>query len=73
MKHATWRTLHYVSFAVFFLVTLHGLLAGSDSGQPWMILVYLGASAAVVLMTLIRLLWVPDSAPSPARPNTRSY
>ncbi len=68
MKYASWRALHYTSFAVFLLVTLHGVLAGSDSGQPWMILVYLGASAAVVLMTLIRILWLPANAPYPARP-----
>jgi predicted ferric reductase len=71
IKHASWRALHYTSFAVFLLVTLHGVLAGSDSGQPWMILVYLGASAAVVVMTLIRILWVPESAPAPARSTSR--
>jgi sulfoxide reductase heme-binding subunit YedZ len=72
MKYASWRALHYTSFAVFLLVTLHGVLAGSDSGQPWMILVYLGASAAVVLITLIRILWLPANAPYPARPTPHS-
>jgi methionine sulfoxide reductase heme-binding subunit len=72
IKHTSWRALHYSSFAVFLLVTLHGVLAGSDSGQPWMIFVYLIASAAVVLMTIIRLLWVPGGAPSPVHPTTRS-
>ncbi|MGO8947810.1 MAG: hypothetical protein ACLQUY_09135 [Ktedonobacterales bacterium] len=28
MKHTTWRVLHYSTFAVFLLVTLHGVLAG---------------------------------------------
>jgi len=63
IKYAHWRTLHYTSFAVFFLVTMHGVLAGSDSGQPWMILVYLGASASVVLLGLFRLLWLPEESP----------
>jgi methionine sulfoxide reductase heme-binding subunit len=71
IKHASWRTLHYSSFAIFLLVTLHGVLAGSDSGQPWMILVYLGASAAVVVMTLVRVVWVPANAPTPARSTSR--
>jgi sulfoxide reductase heme-binding subunit YedZ len=71
IKHASWRALHYTSFAIFLLVTLHGVLAGSDSGQSWMILVYLGASAAVVVMTLVRVLWAPENAPTPARSTSR--
>src|SRR5215469_14583011 len=72
IKHTSWRALHYLSFAIFLLITLHGVLAGSDSGQPWMILVYLGAAAAVVLMTVIRVVWVTGYAPAPAQPTTRS-
>jgi methionine sulfoxide reductase heme-binding subunit len=72
IKHTTWRTLHYISFVVFLLVTLHGVLAGSDSGQPWMIVVYLLASLAVGLMTLIRVLWTPAHAPYPAGPAPHS-
>jgi methionine sulfoxide reductase heme-binding subunit len=69
IRYARWRTLHYGSFAVFLLVTLHGVLAGSDSGQPWMILVYLGASVSVILMSLVRLLWLPESTPSTVPPS----
>lgn len=72
IKYASWRALHYTSFAVFLLVTLHGVLAGSDSGEPWMILVYLGATGAVILMTLVRILWLPEDAPSSARPTPPS-
>jgi methionine sulfoxide reductase heme-binding subunit len=63
ISHASWRMLHYTSFVVFLLVTLHGILAGSDSSQPWMLAIYLGASASVILMGLIRLLWVPEGPP----------
>jgi predicted ferric reductase len=69
IRYARWRTLHYSSFAVFLLVTLHGVLAGSDSGQPWMILVYLGAAVSVILMTLVRLLWLPEGTPSTVPPS----
>ncbi len=68
LKYASWRALHYTSFVVFLLVTLHGVLAGSDSSQPWMILVYLGATVSVILMTLIRMLWLPEETPYTARP-----
>ena len=38
-----WRRLHWVTYAIFGLATAHGLLAGSDSAQPWARDVYLGA------------------------------
>jgi sulfoxide reductase heme-binding subunit YedZ len=59
IAYASWRTLHYVSFAAFFLVTLHGVLAGSDAGTPWMHLIYLAATGGVMLLVFIRLFWVP--------------
>ncbi len=31
LGYKTWRLLHYGSFAVYFLVTLHGLFSGTDS------------------------------------------
>jgi sulfoxide reductase heme-binding subunit YedZ len=72
IKYTSWRALHYTSFAVFLLVTLHGVLAGSDSGEPWMILVYLGATVAVILMTLGRILWLPEDTLYSARPTPPS-
>lgn len=51
----SWRRLHRSSFAVFALATLHGLFAGSDSGAPWLRLLYLGAAATVSALLLQRL------------------
>jgi predicted ferric reductase len=51
-----WRGLHYASFGTFVLVTLHGLLAGSDASQPWMRAIYAGAGGAVGFLALIRWL-----------------
>lgn len=56
ISYRVWRRLHFVSFATFVLVTLHGLLAGSDAGEPWMRAVYYGSSAAVGFLVLMRLL-----------------
>jgi sulfoxide reductase heme-binding subunit YedZ len=61
-----WRVLHYASFATFVLVTLHGLFAGSDTGEPWMRAVYAGASAAIGFLVLMRVLTRPRREPSPA-------
>lgn len=72
ITHARWRTLHYTSFAAFALVTLHGILAGSDAGEPWMRLVYLAAAGSVGALVLVRVFWPAPSgvaaraAPSPA-------
>ncbi|HEY7127259.1 MAG TPA: hypothetical protein VH540_25220 [Ktedonobacterales bacterium] len=54
-----WRGIHYVSFATFVLVTLHGWLAGSDAGEPWMRAVYVGASCMVGFVALMRYLTRP--------------
>jgi sulfoxide reductase heme-binding subunit YedZ len=66
IKYATWRALHYTSFIAFALVTFHGIFAGSDSAEPWMRLVYLGASGIVTLLTLARIFWPAQPAASKA-------
>jgi methionine sulfoxide reductase heme-binding subunit len=64
--HATWRLIHYLSFLVFAGVTAHGILAGSDSGQSWMIFVYVAAAISVSLLTFIRIFSRPVSPPARA-------
>jgi predicted ferric reductase len=46
-----WRALHALSFPVFILVTLHGLLAGTDSARAWGLWVY-GAGSVIFLLAL---------------------
>jgi DMSO/TMAO reductase YedYZ heme-binding membrane subunit len=50
-----WYLLHLASYVAFILVTIHGLLSGADSQTPWMLGVYSGSSALVVLLTLGRI------------------
>jgi methionine sulfoxide reductase heme-binding subunit len=64
--HARWRLIHYLSFLVFAGVTAHGILAGSDSGQSWMIFVYVAAAISVSLLTFIRIFSRPVSQPARA-------
>jgi len=54
-----WRLLHWWTYAIFGLATAHGLLAGSDSAQPWARDLYLGAVAAVVFATAWRASYRP--------------
>lgn len=51
-----WRRLHYLTFSVFILATVHGLMAGTDSSKPGMQVLYLGSGLAVFFLTNYRLL-----------------
>jgi predicted ferric reductase len=55
IPYGLWRTIHNLSLVTFALVTLHGLLAGSDTSEPWMRAVYGGAAAGVGFLLLMRL------------------
>ncbi len=67
MRYRLWRGVHYISFVMFALVTAHGWLAGSDSGEPWMRGIYGAAIAMVVFLTLVRL-FVGPSREAVSRP-----
>lgn len=54
-----WRRLHWATYAIFVLATVHGLLAGSDSAQPWAHDVYLGAVGMVAFATAWRACYRP--------------
>jgi methionine sulfoxide reductase heme-binding subunit len=52
LPHRFWRTAHYLNFAVWAFASLHGLMAGTDRGAPWLAILY-GLSVASVLMLLL--------------------
>jgi len=51
-----WRKLHYATFAVYILATVHGAMAGTDSGNPGMQLMYWGSGLIVLFLTNYRIL-----------------
>jgi methionine sulfoxide reductase heme-binding subunit len=57
ITHARWRALHCSSFLAFLLVTVHGLLAGTDASEVWMRLVYIAAAVIVLALMLARWFW----------------
>ena len=59
-----WRRLHWATYATFAFATVHGLLAGTDSGAGWALALYLGAVGAVAFATAWRAL-VPPPRPQP--------
>jgi methionine sulfoxide reductase heme-binding subunit len=53
LPYRTWRRAHYLTFAVWLLATGHGILAGTDRDQAWLLWLYaitvgLVAGAAVL-------------------------
>ena len=59
-----WRRLHWATYLIFGLATVHGLTAGTDSSQPWALGLYGGAVGAVVAATAWRALVPPTKGES---------
>ena len=55
ISYRLWRTLHYLSFAVFVLGMLHGLMSGTDSAGLPMLRVYWVSGLSVVALTVYRI------------------
>jgi methionine sulfoxide reductase heme-binding subunit len=61
-----WRQLHYLSFMAFLAVTVHGLMAGSDSGEGWAFTMYLVATALVAFLFVYRIVTALAARRGPA-------
>lgn len=51
-----WRRLHWATYPIFALATVHGLAAGTDSGTTWALGLYGAATGAVLAATAWRVL-----------------
>jgi len=51
-----WRLLHYLTFVAYGLATLHGVLAGTDSREPGMIILYASSALLTLFLTNYRLM-----------------
>lgn len=51
-----WRQLHYATFGVYILATVHGVMAGTDSSNLGMQVLYWGSGLLVLFLTNFRLL-----------------
>ena len=54
-----WRRLHWLTYALFAMATIHGVASGSDTAQPWARALYLGALGSVTAATVWRALAPP--------------
>jgi predicted ferric reductase len=55
ISYRQWRTLHYLSFVVFALGMLHGLMSGTDSAGLVMVTVYWASALSVVGLVIYRI------------------
>ncbi|GJM42718.1 MAG: hypothetical protein DHS20C20_30000 [Ardenticatenaceae bacterium] len=51
-----WRQLHYATFGVYILATVHGAMAGTDTGNPGMQMFYWSSGLIVLFLTNYRML-----------------
>jgi hypothetical protein len=52
----TFRLIHYLTFPLYGIVTVHGLMAGTDSSGPAAKALYLASLLFVLFLTNYRLL-----------------
>ena len=68
LPNRLWRRVHYASFPLFALATIHGVAAGTDSRTAFAAMVIASVVMCVGLLTAIRLgRAMGDSGPRPAR------
>jgi predicted ferric reductase len=50
-----WRAIHYLSFAVFLLTLMHGLLGGTGGALPWIIGLNMASGLSVAGLIVCRI------------------
>ena len=63
ISYGTWRSLHYISFGAYVLALAHGILAGTDTSQPWAEALYWSTGLIVVAL----MVWRFRRSHAPAR------
>jgi len=67
-----WRQVHYLSFAVFVLATVHGISAGTDRNTAAMLLTFVVVTGLLAVLAALRFTPArPNAAPPVRRPPTR--
>jgi sulfoxide reductase heme-binding subunit YedZ len=60
-----WRTIHFLAFGTFLSTMIHGVMAGTDTANPYVTGMYVGSGVLVIALLAIRVLQqrVPASRP----------
>ncbi len=52
----SWRLIHFISFAAFLLVMIHGIASGTDAGTSWSQVIYWTSGASLLFLFIYRIL-----------------
>ena len=52
--HRVWRAVHWMAYALWPIAVIHGLGTGSDSNQPWMLILDAACIATVAAAVFAR-------------------
>ncbi|MEO7913727.1 MAG: hypothetical protein ABIV47_29085 [Roseiflexaceae bacterium] len=67
-----WRLIHFLSYAMFVLALLHGLLSGTDAGTVWARGLYWVSGASLLFLTIYRVLFARVRRKRTAAPRVRT-
>jgi sulfoxide reductase heme-binding subunit YedZ len=67
MSRRVWHGIHFASYVLFPVATLHALVVGSDRHNGLLLGLYMLGAAVVLFMTLVRILAPRRARPTPAR------
>jgi DMSO/TMAO reductase YedYZ heme-binding membrane subunit len=70
LSKRVWRATHFLSFPLFLLTTIHALTAGTDGHNLVLRWAVIAASAAVTVLTFVRVRQAERRRSSPPPPRT---
>ncbi len=68
ISNRTWRGLHVVSFGVYLMALVHGVMSGTDTSVPWIRAMYWISAGSLLFLTTYRVL---AARFAPAQPERR--
>lgn len=70
LPYRLWKGVHALSFLLFVTATVHGLVAGTDTDDPWALWPMIAVTMAVAFLAVARAAAGPR--PEPVSPATRA-
>jgi sulfoxide reductase heme-binding subunit YedZ len=62
LPYRFWRRAHYLNIAIWAAATAHGIASGTDRSAPWLLAVYVPATAVVTTLLALRVVRRPALA-----------
>jgi len=65
LGNRSWRAVHLLSYAVYLMALIHGVMSGTDSASAWIQAAYWASAGSLLFLTIYRVL---ATRLAPARP-----